>query len=286
LIKAGGHAAFFMPMLHIPFRGRANLRNHRKMVIVDNRWAIVGGMNLAEEYMGSKKSINRWQDLSVLINGPACSQICEIFLSDWRFASGKDLEMIQEPQGPDTRPADRSGNLIQVMASGPDVEEDALRDSIISGLFHAESRAWIVTPYFVPDELLLEALCLAAKRGIDLRLVIPKKSNHPLADLAREGYLSQLQQCGASVFLYSPRMLHAKALILDDTVAITGSANMDMRSLLLNYELALCIYSRDSIMQLEEWVRQLMDECVERLPRKNQTLSLLEGVGRLFAPLI
>jgi len=89
-----------------------------------------------------------------------------------------------------------------------------------------------------------------------------------------------------SVFLYLPGMLHAKAMIMDDTVAITGSANMDMRSLLLNYELALCIYSRDVIMQLEDWMQQLMNKCVERSPHKNQTLSLIEGMGRLFAPLL
>jgi len=283
LIKAGGHVAFFMPMLHIPFRGRANLRNHRKMVIADGRSAILGGMNLAEEYMGPQKNIERWQDLSLRIDGPACSQLSEIFLSDWRFASGKDLKRFQQPEMPSEN---QSGDLVQVMASGPDVEEDALLDGIITGLFHAESRVWIVTPYFVPDELLLEALCLAAKRGVDLRVLIPKKSNHLLADLAREGYLSQLQECGASILLYLPGMLHAKAMIMDDTVAITGSANMDMRSLLLNYELALCIYSQDIIMQLEDWVRHLMSECVERSPQKNQALSLLEGVGRLFAPLI
>jgi cardiolipin synthase A/B len=283
LRKAGGHTAFFMPMLHLPFRGRANLRNHRKMVIVDGKSAIVGGMNLAGDYMGAGKNLKRWQDLSFLIDGPACVQIYEIFRSDWRFASKEDSEMLAASE---MQTGDRPGEFIQVMASGPDVKEDALRDGLITALFHAESRVWIVTPYFIPDELLLEALCLAAKRGIDLRVVIPKKSNHLLADLAREGYLSQLQECSASVFLYLPGMLHAKAMIMDNTVAITGSANMDMRSLLLNYELALCIYSRDVIMQLEDWMLQLMYQCQERSAHKNQTLSLIEGMGRLFAPLL
>ena len=283
LRKAGGHTAFFMPMLHLPFRGRANLRNHRKMVIADGKSAIAGGMNLADEYMGTGDTPKRWQDLSMLINGPVCAQIYDIFLSDWLFASGKDSE---RPIALGPRTEDRPDALVQVMASGPDVKEDALRDMIITALFHAESRIWIVTPYFVPDELLLDALCLAAKRGIDLRVVIPKKSNHVLADLAREGYLSQLQECGASVFLYLPGMLHAKAIIMDDRVAITGSANMDMRSLLLNYELALCIYHRDVIIQLKDWMQQLMDNCVERSQHKNQTLSLIEGIGRLFAPLL
>ncbi|SPD76384.1 Phospholipase D/Transphosphatidylase [uncultured Desulfobacterium sp.] len=283
LIKAGGRTAFFMPMLHLPFRGRANLRNHRKMVIADGKSAIVGGMNLADEYMGLGTTPKRWQDLSMLINGPVCTQIYGIFLSDWLFASGKDSE---RPVALGLRTEDRPDVLFQVMASGPDVKEDALRDMIVTALFHAESRIWIVTPYFVPDELLLDALCLAAKRGIDLRVVIPKKSNHVLADLAREGYLSQLQECGASVFLYLPGMLHAKAIIMDDRVAITGSANMDMRSLLLNYELALFIYHREVIIQLKDWMQQLMDNCIERSQHKNQTISLIEGVGRLFAPLL
>ncbi len=283
LLKAGGRTAFFMPMLHLPFRGRANLRNHRKILLIDGTTAIVGGMNLADEYMGPGKDADYWQDLSLHIDGPAVAQVYEIFRSDWEFAAREDL-VSMAPSG--IRRRETHGTILQFMASGPDVEDDALRDALIGALFRARHRVWIATPYFVPDDLLLEALCMAAGRGIDLRLIIPKRSNHRLADLAREGYLSQLQESGANILLYRPRMLHAKALLIDDAVAVTGSANMDMRSLMLNYEVALCIYSPDIVDRLDAWMRLLMAECSMREPRRRSSLAIIEGIGRLFAPLL
>ena len=127
---------------------------------------------------------------------------------------------------------------------------------------------------------------MAARRGIDLRLIVPRRSNHRLADLAREGYLSQLQEAGGRVMLYRPRMLHAKAVLIDDTVAVTGSANMDIRSLLLNYEVGLCIYDDEIIYQIEGWMRKLMQACHGREPRTHGPLSIVEDMARLFAPLL
>jgi len=117
-------------------------------------------------------------------------------------------------------------------------------------------------------------------------LITPERSNHRLADWAREGYLSQLQDAGARIHFYQPRMLHAKALIIDDSVALVGSANMDMRSLLLNYEIGLCIYSPEIIHQLEDWMQGLMQACRERRAHHSATLTMIEGISRLFAPLL
>lgn len=283
LHSAGGRTAFFMPMFNLPFRGRANLRNHRKMVIVDRKAAIVGGMNLAHQYMGPRKTEDRWHDISMRITGPAAGQAFEIFRSDWEFAAKENLA----PTAPIREKEDITATTaLQFMASGPDVENDALREALMISLFHAYNRVWIVTPYFVPDDLLLEGLCMAAQRGVDLRLITPERSNHRLADLAREGYLSQLQDAGAQIHFYQPRMLHAKALLIDENVALIGSANMDMRSLLLNYEIGLCIYSTEIIHQLEEWMQGLMAACRERQPHQSATLTMIEGISRLFAPLL
>jgi cardiolipin synthase len=283
LHRAGGRSAFFMPMLRLPFQGRANLRNHRKMLICDDRSAIVGGMNLAHEYMGPHPTADRWDDISLSIAGPAAAQAFEIFRSDWQFAAGETLELRRPAR---SQTDGTATTALQFMASGPDVENDALREALIMSLFRAHQRVWIVTPYFVPDELLEDALCMAARRGIDLRLITPARSNHRLADLVREGYIPQLQAAGAKVLLYQPRMLHAKALLIDDTVAVMGSANMDMRSLLLNYEVGLCIYSPEVIRQVEAWMHSLMAESLERTPHKGRSLNLLEGMARIFAPLI
>jgi len=283
LLEAGGRVAFFMPMIHWPFRGRANLRNHRKMIICDNQTAIIGGMNLASEYMGSQESIGRWRDLSMLVKGPVTDHIAEIFISDWKFASKEALG-----HNSPARQALESGSngVTQLVASGPDVRNDSLRNAILTAIFRAKRRIWVVTPYFVPDEIMLEALCIATSGNVDVSIIIPKKSNHRLADLVREGYLTRVQEVGANVWLYEPRMLHAKAILVDDRLAIVGSANMDMRSILLNYEIALCLYDSDAIRQLEAWMLRLKTDCSARKLQPQSSFGLVESVGRLFAPLL
>lgn len=283
LQEAGGHIAFFMPMLHLPFRGRANLRNHRKMIIVDYHTAILGGMNLAAEYMGAVPSLERWKDLSLMAQGPVVEHVADIFRSDWEFAGKAALNPCEMYQ-----PVMKTGgnSVTQLVASGPDVRNDSLRNEILTAIFRADRRIWIVTPYFVPDELLLEALCIASCRKVDVSLMIPQKSNHRLADLVREGYLARIQEAGAGIWLYQPHMLHAKAILVDDSLVIVGSANMDMRSLLLNYEIALCIYDADAIGQMESWMRSLKADCSSREMKAKGPFGFIESVGRLLAPLL
>ena len=283
LTAAGGEVAFFMPMIHWPFRGRANLRNHRKLIVCDHTTAVIGGMNLASEYMGPPSSMDRWQDLSLLIQGPVVDHIADIFCSDWSFAAKTRLDCNSA-----AKPELKSNldGLAQLIASGPDVRYDSLRNAILTSVFKARQRIWIVTPYFIPDEFLLEALCIAGRRGIDVSITLPARSNHRLADLAREGYLSRIQEVGAGVWLYEPRMLHAKAVLVDGTLAIVGSANMDMRSLLLNYEVALCLYDADLIKQLENWMLGLRKDSLKRPMQTNTSFELLKGMGRLLAPLL
>ncbi|MGD8366637.1 MAG: phospholipase D-like domain-containing protein [Desulfobacterales bacterium] len=283
LLSAGGQAADFMPMIHLPFRGRANLRNHRKMLICDDRAAVIGGMNLASEYMGPRDFPGRWRDLSLLVEGPVVEDIAGVFRSDWGFASKSPLEA---PSNAVRDAATEPGGIAQLVASGPDVANDSLRNAILTEIFMAKRRIWAVTPYFVPDELLLEALCIAIRRNVDVSIITPKKSNHLLADIVREGYLTRIQEAGGAVRLYEPRMLHAKAILVDDTIAMVGSANMDMRSLLLNYEIALCSYDREAIGQLESWMRGLVERCSPRALPPRSTFGLVESVGRLFAPLL
>jgi cardiolipin synthase A/B len=283
LVDAGGQVAFFMPMVHIPFRGRANLRNHRKMVICDDTNAIIGGMNLASEYMGSGDTTNRWKDLSLMVKGPAVHCFRDIFKADWKFASKKEID-----KNPDPRHEIKQGSkgLTQVIVSGPDIASDSLRNAIITAVFRANHRIWIVTPYFVPDEILLESLYIACHRGIEVSIIIPEKSNHRIADLVREGYLRRVQESGANIMLYQPSMLHAKAILFDDSLAMVGSSNMDMRSLLLNYEIALCMYDKHAIKQVESWMLTLKADSLKQQFDPKSKSGIIESVGRLFAPLL
>jgi cardiolipin synthase len=294
LVEAGASVAFFMPMIHLPFRGRTNLRNHRKIVVVDGVHALTGGMNLAREYMGPTPDPRRWRDFSAVLNGPAVADLEELFRSDWKFATGEDLDA--EPAPPESAPTPvptpaptpvhAPGAVVQVVASGPDVAGDPLYATLVSVIFAARQRIWVVTPYFIPDETLARALDLAARRGVDLRLVLPARSNHLMADLARASYIRQVHDAGGRILLYEPGMVHAKVVVVDDRLAIVGSANMDMRSLFLNYEVALFIYTPEKVEETAEWVRCLMTECVSQLPVHNQAHVLAENVVRLLSPLL
>ena len=293
LLKEGARVAYFMPVLHVPFRGRANLRNHRKIVVVDGRIALTGGMNLARPYMGPMPDPSYWRDLAAAVEGPAVADLEALFVSDWAFATGEDLASSNQSAQPtaDRDPATnrRAGtgtSLAQVVASGPDVADDPLYETLVSLIFAARERIWIVTPYFVPDEMLAKALNLAARRGVDVRLIVPVRSNHISADLARESYLRELHEAGGQVLLYQPVMLHAKAVIFDDQLAVIGSANMDNRSLFLNYEVALFLYSREPVGGVSAWASRLQAECLRELPRPGWVRELAENVVRLLSPLL
>jgi cardiolipin synthase A/B len=285
LIEAGGQVAYFMPMLHIPFRGRANLRNHRKLVIIDSKVSLAGGMNLAWPYIGPPGSRDLWRDLSMVIEGPAVSELEALFASDWRFTTGRD------PTGPsqashEPQPMGMESGVVQVVPSGPDVAGDPLYESLLALVFAACDRIWIVTPYFVPDEMLARALTLAARRGVDVRLIVPQRSNHITADLARAGYLRDLLTAGARVFLYTPVMLHAKAVVFDDHLAVIGSANMDMRSLFLNYEVALYVSTPAHVNAIADWAHSLLADTKPELPTPGWERELFENVVRLLSPLL
>ncbi|WP_026362462.1 phospholipase D-like domain-containing protein [Geopsychrobacter electrodiphilus] len=283
LRRAGGEVAFFMPVLHRPFRGRTNLRNHRKAVIADDLRVWAGGTNIAAEYIGPIPVPERWCDLSFLLEGPATRHYLSVFDSDWQFATGRE----HTPPQKCPRSSTPAGNaILQVVPSGPDVNGDPLYAALISAVFQARERLWIVTPYFIPDETLAEALNLAAHRGVDVQVLVPAKSNHRLADMARGPYLRDLQAAGGQIQLYQPGMLHAKALLADNHLAILGSANFDMRSLFLNYETGLLIYSPSEIKQVHAWIETILHDCRSGIGTVGVLRDLSEGVARMLAPML
>ncbi len=281
LTEAGGQVQFFMPVFRRPFRGRTNWRNHRKMVIADQRRVLAGGANIADEYLGPLPDPDRWRDLSFTLQGPAVAMYEEIFRSDWEFASEEKIELPAPPPA-EHQAADA---IVQVAPSGPDVVGDTLYDTILSAAFAAQRRLWVATPYFLPDEALVRAVILAAHRGVDVRIIVPRRSNHPLADLARGAYLREIQAAGGTILRFTATMLHAKALLMDDELAMIGSANMDMRSLLLNYESALIVYSRREVEATAQWFESLAKNAsVGVKPKVSMLRDLCEGVVRMIAP--
>ncbi len=282
LLASGGQHASFMPMMHLPFRGRANLRNHRKIVIVDNGTAMLGGMNIAREYMGAGGNTRRWHDLSLIVNGPVVADLRQVFCSDWRFAAKQETA---EEDGP-SHTVNGPSIALQLVPSGPDVVGDPLHDDIVTAIFKAEHRVWIATPYLVPDEMLLKAMCIAAKRGVDVRVVVPQVSNHPLADVVRRSYLRQMQDSGATICNFSPGMMHGKVILVDNALGVIGSMNMDVRSFFLNYEVALFMNDQSMVQELGNWVTDLMGQSTRGIRKANVFVEFMEGVARLLAPLL
>lgn len=284
LTSKGGRVAFFLPVIHRPFRGRTNLRNHRKIAIADGQRVIAGGTNIASEYIGPTPEEGRWRDLSFLLEGPAVRHYEDVFRMDWAFATGEMLE--PRPESGHPVAGDGEGAIVQVVPSGPDVPGDPLYDAILSAAFAAKRRLWFITPYFVPDDALAQALSLSAHRGIDLRILMPARSNHLMADLVRGTYLRDIQEAGGKILLYTKGMVHAKIMLMDDDLAMVGSANIDMRSLYLNYETAMFIYSRPDVVAAESWIQSLAEDTVWGVGEVGFLRDMLEGVMRMLAPLV
>lgn len=283
LLEAGGHCAFFTPLLHRPFHGRANQRNHRKIVVADRRLVLSGGVNLAAYSLGPTPQPHRWPDLAFVLEGPAALSFAEVFDSDWRFATGE--RPAAAPEEP-TAPARADGAVIQVVPSGADVRDDPLYAALLSAVHAARRRLWVVTPYFVPDEALAQALILAARRGVDVRVLVPRRSNRRFADAAARPYLRALQAAGASILLHTDGMLHAKVVLADAELAVLGTANLDMRSLLLNYEIAAFVYSRPEIEAIQAWVEGIAAQGQRGMAPASALGEFGEGFARIFAPLL
>ena len=283
MTDAGGKLGFHGSVFRLRGKGRTNLRNHRKMIICDGKHAIIGGMNVAEEYMGAHDYDGRWYDLAAHVDGPAVGDLHDVFLADWKFACDEDLEPFT-----DTEPAEGADCdvLAQVIASGPDVNGDPLHEALLVSIYAAKNRVWLVTPYFIPDTSLMHALRIAVRRGVDVRIITPKKSNHFMADLARASYLHQLHDEGVKVHQFEAGMLHAKAILIDSDLTMLGSANMDMRSLFLNFEVTLCSRSETLADAVAEIMHGLMRFSTDDWPRRRVVTELFEGVGRLLAPLL
>jgi cardiolipin synthase len=280
LRAAGVEVGVFMPMLPLARRWSANLRNHRKIAIFDGLVAITGGMNLAAEYMGPPRRRPHWIDTCAEIRGPAVADLAGVFAQDWTFATGAVLP-------PPAIPAAAGEVALQIAPNGPDVAGDPFYDVLTSALHNARHRIWIVTPYFVPDEGLLRAVALQARVGVDVRVVLPRRSNHRVADLARNRLLRELAGSGVRVFLHPGAMMHAKHIVIDDDLAISGSVNMDARSLYLNYEVAVFAYGDGAVAADAAFVERLMQHCVEEQPPRPGALGRwAEDLCWLLSPLI
>ncbi|MFM9000283.1 MAG: phospholipase D-like domain-containing protein [Opitutia bacterium] len=289
LRRAGGQVARFNPVLPFQGKGSANWRNHRKIAVFDGCRAVIGGQNLGLDYMGDEPSRRRFRDCSFLLEGPAAGALEQVFVADWCQATDEPPSaheaLLRE------RP-DKAGPVrAEIVASGPDCRDDPLWDTYVRLVSGARSSITVVTPYFVPDRMLFSLLIAAAQAGRHVRLIVPRRSDHRLVDFARRWHLRTFREAGGEVLFYGPGVLHAKLTVVDGEAAVVGSANLDMRSLFLNYEVAAVIRDAAAVAAVTEYCEGLAAQCggySEDLYRRSRSRvgRAIEAVSRVLAPLL
>ncbi|HKK07444.1 MAG TPA: cardiolipin synthase [Gemmatimonadota bacterium] len=274
-----------------PLKGRfqINLRNHRKVAVMDGRVGFVGGINISDRNVSARRDGAPIRDYHVRLEGPAVADLQLGFAEDWLFASG-------EPPGtllghdclPELEPAGSA--LVQVVPGGPESAGRGLAEAFFAAIVAAEESIAIATPYFVPDEPIIRALRYAARRGVDVRLVVPGRNNHWYTGFAARSLYGSLLEAGVRVFERRPPFMHAKALVVDDVYAMLGSANLDYRSLHLNFETNVEIVDPDFVGSVARQVQAEIDESREVTPEAHASRPLArrlaENVCRLFEPVL
>lgn len=287
LLAAGGQALPFFPS-KIPYLNfRLNYRNHRKIVIVDGRIGFVGGFNIGNEYLGMDRRVGYWRDTHLKIEGDAVHRLQVQFLLDWGVASNEP-SIAESSFFPAMR--DTAQTAVQIVTSGPSSETQRIKNGFIKFIFEAQKRIYIQTPYFIPDDSVLNALKIATLSGIDVRIMIPFKGDHPLVHLASYAYLVELLRAGASCYLYEKGFLHAKTMVIDGQAASVGTANMDRRSLELNFEINAFLFDPNVATRLEHIFEQDIRYCQlltwENYNKRKLLTRAAESMARLISPIL
>ncbi|MEE7548391.1 cardiolipin synthase [Xanthomonas sp. Kuri4-1] len=292
LLDAGGEAAWFHPtQLLKPFkRPWVNMRTHRKIVVVDGHIAFTGGINVTDEE-DERLRADAYRDLHMRLEGHVVRSLQLVFVEDWIYATGQGRPAFEgQALWPDDMPGRQDGHIdAQVLVSGPDSSWETIHRLHVAAIHEARRRVWLVTPYFVPGEAARMALTSAALGGLDVRLLVPHVSDSRLVTYAARSYFDELLEAGVRIFEYGPRMLHTKAFVADDEVAIVGSANFDNRSFRLNFEVSMLFRDRPLVGALATLIEGEMADAHEVRFNRNRPLwrsRLPEAFARMTSPLL
>lgn len=266
-------------------RFQINFRNHRKLLVCDGKVGFVGGINLGDEYLGSAIGQEPWRDTHCLIEGPAVAGLQLAWLEDWNWASKEfpDLDWVPDKEAP-------GDEQVLVLPTGPADRWETCALFFLNCINNARSRIWIASPYFVPDFQIVNALQLAALRGVDVRIMIPEKSDNQLVRLAAYSYLVQASQAGIGLYRYQPGFMHQKVVLVDNLYAAVGTANLDNRSMRLNFEITAINTSERFVSSVEAMLKEDLAQCHRMTEQDFQGRSLLFRLTcravRLMAPLL
>ncbi|WP_369692280.1 cardiolipin synthase [Halalkalibacter krulwichiae] len=285
--NAGGEVEAFFPS-RIPFINLTlNFRNHRKLVVIDGEIGYIGGFNVGDEYLGLNHRFGYWRDTHLKIKGEAVNHIQTRFIQDWNQAANKEL-LIKDFLYPFSRNYGKVG--IQIVSSGPDSQLQQIKKAYIKMILSAKEYVYIQTPYFIPDDSLLDALKIACFSGLDVRIMLPNKPDHPFVYWATYSNIGELLKIGAKVYIYNNGFLHCKTIVCDDQIASVGTANIDVRSFRLNFEVNAFLYSQEEVSNLtrvfQEDIKQSKELTLHEYEQRSLKIRFKESISRLLSPIL
>ena len=286
LKAAGGQVTPFFPF-KIGTYSKINHRNHRKIVVIDGKIGYMGGINVGDEYFG-KKRLSPWRDTHIKITGPSVKYMQKAFSLDWLFSTNEDISQSLARYFPLNERSEKN-KRIQIVCSGPDSKEEANKCAIIKMINSAKNHIYIETPYFIPDQSFMNALKLASKSGVDVRVVIPGIPDKKYVYYSTESYIGELLSSGIRVYKYNG-FIHAKMVVVDEDVVTIGTTNIDIRSFQLHFEANAFIYDCATTNECNEIFKNDLKSSKEVTPaiysKRNVMQRILEGFFRLFSPIM
>ncbi|WP_047980582.1 cardiolipin synthase [Ornithinibacillus contaminans] len=286
LRKAGVQLDAFFPSKIPKINFKINYRNHRKLAIIDGKIGYIGGFNIGDEYLGKSKKFGYWRDTHLRIRGDAVQSMQTRFILDWNQASRHRIAYDERYFN-----SEPNGDVgVQIVSSGPDSDWEQIKNGYIKMIFSAKKYVYIQTPYFIPDESLKDAIRIASLSGIDVKIMIPNKPDHPFVYWATLSYVGDMLEAGAEVYIYQKGFLHSKTIIVDGKIASVGTANIDVRSFRLNFEVNAFLYDRVLAYRLVEAFNndiKVSTQMTKKLYAKRSLgIRIKESISRLISPIL
>ncbi len=286
LKQAGVHIERFMPVTFPYFTSKINYRNHRKIVIIDGVCGYVGGINIADKYIYGTKKLGKWRDTHLRIKGDAVQSLQTVFLTDWYFLTKK----LPDNDVYFPKIETNSKSIVQIVSSGPDSNWAGIMQTYFYAIATARESIYIATPYLLPNSSILTALKTAALSGVDVKLIIPRKGDSIFVNYASLSYVKELLNAGIKVYLYNKGFIHSKILIVDGILSSVGTANLDYRSLSLNFEINALIYEEQTANSLTEYFNKDLENSTQINANDWQNRKMLtklkSSIARMFSPLL
>jgi cardiolipin synthase len=289
LKEAGVECAVFAPPT-LSFLFHLNFRNHRKIVVVDGRVGFTGGLNVGDEYLHMDPKKGYWRDIHVLVEGESVLLLQRIFATDWYYVTNRkvkeDDQFFPQFTQKGTQQADSETALVQVIPSGPDMDLHVMKQVYKELILSAKKKVWLATPYFVPDDMIMSALKEARKKGIEVALLVPKKTDNVFVQAASYHFFRPLLHAGVKIYQYQKGFYHAKMALVDDEVAKIGSANLDQRSLNYSFEAGLFIYHQETCQKVKEIFEYDFKDSTLLQPIQLSNRSFWQRMGTQFSLLL